>query len=704
MGNWLDGGRGRFRGPMVLAGLLLAQGILLAVWLKKDTRPPKWDSAVHLMTAHHYAEAAWKGNLRGLLLTPTFPGHPPYPPVAHFVMAAGMSTSRAIGASPEDGAVFLLQFFSLGVLAVGCFLVAGRFWGSGAGLAAAALALFAPPLQFLSHEALVDVALAAMVVFAYGCWAWSDKFSRLGWSLAFGLAAGIGCLVKWTFPTYLLPVVGAGIWGLLKSKNRRHILAALALSVLVTAPWYAANLFIVIPKLSRVAGLGVQEGDPSGRTLAGWLWYVRILWAQWGGPFVLGGMAGLAWGFFRRMKGTLVLALWFVFSYAIWSSVSNKDPRYLLPAAMVLPIALSSLPMGIPALAATVCAGMAISSLWAQPGGRWRDAPVAQAWPLSEMLEKANSMRGDRTGPSTLILVSNHAYLNGNNLTWTVTSRGWSDRLTVRTKTDRLGEFSDFVIVKTGSLGPPGSVARPTAAREEILLPGGWFQREFTESSRWTLPDGNEALLFVRNLNARPIPGGAPLAGWGGIDWKDVRFSAKPSVRFPGSQRAEIMAREMEFKSVVLGNVRLDLDGLRLAMTDGGPRLLDLQEVSIQSAVWDEESAASLLLKRAPGLKQGRVIFQEEGGVLVSGRMGPVSVLAELGLSLKKGVTEDQLEVRLRRMKVAWFSVPRFFLSRLGEKTLSLGATARRPYGIRLSGLRVVPAGETRSGTLEVGP
>ena len=74
-----------------VAGLMLVQGIVLALWLKKDSRPPQWDPAVHLMSADHYVEAAAEGNIRGLLFTPTFPGHPPYPPAAHFVMASGMS-------------------------------------------------------------------------------------------------------------------------------------------------------------------------------------------------------------------------------------------------------------------------------------------------------------------------------------------------------------------------------------------------------------------------------------------------------------------------------------------------------------------------------------------------------------------------------------------------------------------------------------
>lgn len=207
---------------------------------------------------------------------------------------------------------------------MGCYLLAGRFWGPGAGLAAAALATFAPPVQALAHQALVDLALAAMVVFAYGCWVRSERFSRLDWSLMFGLAAGIGCLVKWTRPLYLLPVVGAGVWGLVTGRHRKNIFLALVLSIIVTAPWYAANLFIVVPKLTRVAGLGAQEGDPSGRTLAGWLWYLRILLVQWGGPFLLAGVAGLGWGFFSPYKRCFGPCLWFVFKYGIWSSVSNK--------------------------------------------------------------------------------------------------------------------------------------------------------------------------------------------------------------------------------------------------------------------------------------------------------------------------------------------------------------------------------------------
>jgi hypothetical protein len=129
----------------------------------------------------------------------------------------------------------------------------------------------------------------------------------------------------------------------------------------------------------------------------------------------------------------------------------------------------------------------------------------------------------------------------------------------------------------------------------------------------------------------------------------------------------------MTYKSIVMRDVRLDLDGLRLAMDDDGqPRLLDLREVSIQSAVWNEEDATAMLINRAPGLKQGRVTFEEGGRILLTGRIGPLSLLAEVALSLKKAEKEDRLEARLLKIKVAGVSVPGGLLARFGTHTLTL--------------------------------
>ncbi|MBK8870060.1 MAG: glycosyltransferase family 39 protein [Elusimicrobia bacterium] len=692
--------------PLALGGMLFIQGIVLAVWLKKDTRPPQWDPAVHLMSAQHYSDEVARGNWGALLLTPTFPGHPPYPPVAHYVMAMGMGVARGVGVPVEDCAVFCLQMFSLGVLAVGCFLVAGQLWGRSAGLAAAALSVFAPPVQYLSHQALVDVALAAVVVLAYGCWFRSEGFSRFRWSLGFGVVAGVGCLVKWTFPSYMLPVVFSGVWGLLKGRSRANILFALLVSILLAVPWYVANLMIVVPKLTRVAGLGAQEGDPSGKTWAGWVWYVRVFWLQWGGPFMLASVAGLVWGFFRRSKGTLSLVFWLVSSYAVWSLVSNKDPRYLLPAAMVLPLSLSSLPWGIPLLAALVCAYLSVSSLWAgSRSGSFRDPPVSHHWPLAEMLENVLSYRAGEAGVSTLVLISNEGYLNGNNMTWTVKSRGWTDRVTVRTKTDRLGEFTDFVIVKTGSLGPAGSVTRQLSAREDVLSESGWFQKAYSRAAHWSLPDGSEGVLFVRNPVTVPLKGDVSLEGWMGTHWDGARFVMADSKRFSGSQQGEISASQLSFKSVALRNVVVGLDGLRLvADNDGRPRLLDLKETTIRSAEWTESDALAFLKKKVPPIKDAKVTFEKDGRIALSGHLGvlPISLVARLDLLI--GEKEDILLTHLMAVKVGGLSVPRFFLQRYGKRTISLCPTPRRPFGVRLAGLKTEPLRDGKEGRLVVAP
>lgn len=193
------------------------------------------------------------------------------------------------------------------------------------------------------------------------------------------------------------------------------------------------------------------------------------------------------------------------------------------------------------------------------------------------------------------------------------------------------------------------------------------------------------------------------LAGWGGLHWEEGHFSSAPSSRYPGAQRAELNAPQLTFQSIALRDVRLDFEGLRLAIDDENrPRLLDLKEVAIRSALWTDADATALLKKRVPALTEAAVTFQENGGVRLAGRLGPASLGVDLALAHRRGGKEDQLEIRVVQFIIGDVSVPKFFLSRYGVRAIPLGPTARRPYGIRLSGLRVVPRKDNEPGIMEV--
>jgi hypothetical protein len=686
-----------------LTGLILVQGILLGLWLRRDTPPPTWDPAVHLMSAWRYREAVREGHLSILLQTKTSPGHPPYPPVVHGAMAVGMSLAKPLGISPEHGAIFS-QLFFLALLAVGSYWLVSAFWGSGAGLAGAALVTFAPPIQAMAHQALVDLGLTAFVVLAYAAWVKSEGFSRFRWSLTLGVVVGLGFLTKWTFPTYILPIAGSAAVRLIKRNHARHIFLAMGVAVALSAPWYLFNLPILIPKLSRVAGLGAQEGDPSGTSWSGWFYYARLIWSTWSGPLILGGIAGLSLAIFRRAKSVVVLVPWFLSTYAVWSLVSNKDPRYVMPAVVVLPMAFAALPFRLPALGALVAGVWATVAIFVSPGHRWMDSPMSGVWPLEEMVQKAESLRGVEAAPvSVLTLVSNHAFLNGNNLTWTAQKWGVSSHVAVRTKLDPLGQLTDFVLVKTGDLGPPRSIARQQEARTEIFSEKGWFGRSFVEAGRWSLPDGSEAVLFQRRIGS-----GSALSSLSPdllqallphSVWTNFKTSIRQDSGDRGDVFADVSADELRWREFSLKNVHLSLEGAGLALDeDGTPRLIHLRRLVVRSAEWTEEGLRVFLAKKVPQVKEWRVAFLEGNGLRANGALGPVPIRIEMGFSLAadpKGtprVGVDLRQIYLGGISFPW-GKPRSFVHR----DMVLSPSGKMPFELRLAGL------QTHSGRLEIG-
>lgn len=695
--------------PLFLGGMILVQGILLGLWLRRDTRPPAWDQSVHLMSAWRYKEAAAHGNIGALLHTRTSPGHPPYPPAVHYLMGAGLSLAESLGWSVEDGAVFVSQLFFLGLLILGSYVLAAHFWGPPSGLAAAALASFAPPVQSMAHQPLADLGLVATVVFSYALWVRSDGFTRFRWSLGLGVALGVGCLTKWTFPTYILPIFGSAVYRFFRNKNARNILWAGGIAVLLVVPWYLINLPILLPKLIRVAGLGAQEGDPSGTTLAGWFWYGRSTWTFWGGPLVLGGLAGVAWGFFRRMKSAPILIAWFLISYGVWSLVSNKDPRYLAPAAVVLPIAWAALPFRLPHLGALLTALWATWAVFSSQPRPWMDRPVTESWPIEDIVHKAVSLQEERAGPSVLTLVANHEALNGPTLTWTVLKEGASPGLVVRTKLVRLGQLTEFVLVKTGSLGPAGTATDQEVAREEIFIPQGWFPRAFAEVDRWAFPDGSDAVLFQRRKGAPRSSSAVGLLGLlpdlvPNLALEGLRVSIEESRTFPGEFEVQVVADEFRLMNLFLRQVDLVLDGVQMASDDAGRlRLLGLRRVDVRSAFLTEEDASAFLSKKVPALRAGHIAFLEGNRIRVTGSYGPVPVRAEISFSL--GGSESQgteISVELVQLRLVGVPVPVWALGPLRHRDLSLLPTGRMPYEIGLEGLRSAPATERRGRALEI--
>jgi uncharacterized membrane protein len=665
------------RSALVLGALFLWQALLLGVWLHRDTRPLRWDDAVHASTAHDYKRALSSGNV-GALLSPTpRPGHPIYPPVVHFGMVVALFAADVTGVDPEDAATFLNALF-LALIALGAFFLAGLWWGREAGLAAAFIAGLVPAFVLQSRVIIVDVALAAFAVWTYALWALSGRFSDGRSSLWLAGAFALGCLTKWSFPFYVLPVLADGVLALRRgAEARRNALRAAGLAALLLLPWYGLNIFKALPRVMRSAGQGGGEGDPDVWSLASWLWYPRVaLWqVTWVGAAAA--LAGLVFLFRRRLAGRRPLLLWLLCGYVFWSLVSNKNDRYFLPVLPALALAAAALPKRAPwALAGAAVVFSGWLTLRAEP-------PRAETWPLEEIAREAAARRDKDAPLSVLTVLANHGHLNGNNMRWTVEKLDLDGKIRPRAKLSPFGQFTEFVVLKTGNLGPDYAIARQTAAREEALKPGGWFLKCFEEVRRWPLPDGSEAALYRRRdvvpAEAAVPPAEALPALLAGAEFEGLQVSEEH-----GALRAR--AASVSLKGLRLEDVAVEAEGFRAVRPDGGgARLLALRRARVVSAAVDEATLLEFLKVKAKNLKDAEVSILPDGRIEVSGRLGvPLSAALRLAYSESPA---PRLTARIESLRVAGAPLPLFLLGRKRVVSAPLAAHAGMPFDVALDGL-----------------
>jgi hypothetical protein len=677
----------------VHAGLLVAK-------LRRDEGPIQWDQSVHMRSAWSYHRALQEGRPSVLLHPPHAPGHPPYPPLTHVLMIPWVRVADTWGFPVEDAATLVNVFF-MGLLALGVFLLASDSWGEGAGAAAATMALCLPPVRLYAGDLLVDVPLTAWVSLSYAAWVRSRSFHLRIWCLLLGLFCAAGLMTKFTFPLYILPIPVHAAWVLLRRRKEvsaYHVLGVFLLAGLLAAPWYLANIVTLTAKVSRAAGLGAQEGDPTGG-FAAWLFYGGVLqhWVGWTGVLILVGTA--CWLAVSRPAMLGLLAAWFFSGYAAWSLVSNKDPRYLLPAAMALPVAAASLPFKLHhLLAGAMMVGTVVMDANALKTG------AHPAWPLQDILRRAVESRRDPEGPApVLTLLANHASMNGNNVLWTAEREGLEEDLIVRSRSSRLGEFSEFVVVKTGDLGPARTVAGHERLRAEALRAGGWFQRRFENLAAWPLPDGSQAFLFQRKAPvataAAPADAGAALSSLlPGISTETMTVRCGAS-SVAGLEDCSVASPVLSLKGLPVRDLRVRLEGFWVVPDDEkAPRILGLKTLRIEKLTLTEADVARYLTGRVKGLQKTVVRFEPGNLILIEGRWKglPLRVRA----SIQHDAVLESVRVELKAVRLAGIPLP----VPGGRREFSLKSQRGMPYAVVLSGVKTVPAAQGGEGALEVSP
>ncbi len=638
-------------------------------WAERPASPPHWDPAVHLDTAYDYKQALEEGRWASLLFAVPRPGHPAYPPAYHLSLIPAASS-----ADPQGAVVWTNLLYWL-LLCYSCAAIAWQIAGPWAGLAAL-LALGFSPAALTFRQAFADVSLAAWVAAAYAFFVGSRNYEDRRLSLATGLCAGLAMMSKWTALIYLLPCWVAGLHD---RRARRNLAAATAVAVVMAGPWYLLNAFNVVSRVMMSAGLGASEGDPTGWTLAAWGYYLRVFFDQYTAAGCLLLLAGCAWAAFRsraawRRRPEPALAAWLLISYAFWSSVSNKDDRYILPAAAALP-ALGAAAFPIPALALSAVLAARGLAVAAPP-----TLPAAPRWPIDEILNEAHGR-----GPATVCVLANHESLNTTSLRWLARHAGLGG-LSFGCSQSSIPEWADLVLVKTKSPGYYLS-ERSHAIIADSARPGSPFSAAFRERRRWDLPDGSQAVLFEQ----RPREAGPRRAvRLAAMDIRSARLSGV--VLEPAGGRDYVLSVStltMSKFPAPVRDIRLRLEGARLFADQGTVRVLGVSAVRVLSADLGLEEAAHALSLRT-GLPWQ---VTASGGVLAaSTRLGWVAARVELVLIQ----TEDSLLARIRRLSLAGIPIPGAGLLRY---RVSLAAKPpAQPYALRLGAVHL------DAGRIQIGP
>lgn len=517
-----------------------------------------WDSALHLANSLEHLKYLASGEFNaGQFLSLS----PYYPPMFYFLLIPVLWIHNTFEAALLIHLPFLL-------ILTGSVYYLGLRWSGSRRLASIAAFLTAamPRVQWLCHDLLQDLEVLSLTALLLALATASLHFSKRTLVVLLGACAGFAVLLKWTIIFYcgppLLVMAVLALRHTPAGSGRRRCLVSLLLAVataaVIAAPWYLQNINYLLGHFSAYTqDLGALEGDPGRWTLDGWTYYLRALlgWTLFL-PFFLLAAIGTGLAFRRWREARLVLAVWIIAPYLIFSMFSNKDFRHITPVipALALTSAWFVHQLKIRWLQRTLLAGIftaGAAQAWmvsfgvpslpralsfytldrpafqertlqrAGPSGfseqivSWPDGwflyqqdafgiwgpPRREQWPLREILHAA--VQGKPSGSMvSLGVIPDDTRFN----VWAFRYTALQEKLPVVVW--RTGELDadaqcfapyQFVLFKEGKQGPVWTTTGCSTLMEFVLSQPG----QFSPCGSWLLPDGSTARLF-ENRRADP--------------------------------------------------------------------------------------------------------------------------------------------------------------------------------------------------------
>lgn len=680
---------------VALAALLAWEALAMRAYLRVESRPPSWEQVVPLQIALDYRDALPAGGWSKLLSLAPKPGSPPYPPLFHFLL-------RYAYASPDPAqAALWVNWFYLALLCVALFGLAWHFQPNETAVLAVVIFVGSPVVQELLYSPLPDLACTALAVAAYWALLRSEGFQRWAGSVAFGALFAVGMLHEWSFFAYLLPAAYFGLKALSRpsAAGRLPLLCAALVALAGTLPWYGLHLPALLPGL-----------------LEAWSSFSWSAWLGLGLFTYLGQMAnGLGLLFFvfsivglcvpqfqRNWHRGWLLGAWFVSSYMVWTLFEDRQLRFLLPGLPALAVA------GLGAWPRVLVWGLAVVQFFTMVNftAGWilpitvplplynlsilPSRPSAREdWKIAEILAEAEKRLDPDRPVANLTLVANDERFNPANFEWTAQVLKLP-RLHVRGVDSRLCEFSQFVVLKDGRLGPEHAIKGLPEAVKVIKNPSGWFAQAYAEARRWPLPDGSTAVLYEQKRSVEPP-----------FKWRQLGYQYYAADAFEATdllielgdwdprrsayRSAKASALEIKWGGLRMTNLRADMEGLLLvplyapkSNTWGDLRFVRMDALRFQSLRLNGETLRVFLERRVRGLRISE--FELDGTAKLRGTFWGCSVAAEFSAEVKG--SPPALHLELKELRLGANPLPSFLLKPFRSYVHPFTPTPETPFTI----------------------
>jgi hypothetical protein len=289
--------------------------------------------------------------------------------------------------------------------------------------------------------------------------------------------------------------------------------AALVIAGGLALPWYGPRLLgLPMQVLNRSFKQAAEVGQPEALTPAGVLFYARVFLPQFGllaAPLCVWGL----WAVRKKPGARAYLWLSTLAPLVLYSLIQNKNLRYTLPilpaGALVAAVGAQSLGRGCKRWVIGAC--LAVGALQISMTAFATPRPPVFAlfltplpisfppspadWQEDRVLE--DLVRASEGRPATVAVVPNYNFFSVSSFRYEAMKRGLPLQMTRGLTGPPLGV--DFVILKTGSQGPSGTVRRAERLTR-AFAEDPHLAAVFPVIGEYPLPDQSRGILRARRI------------------------------------------------------------------------------------------------------------------------------------------------------------------------------------------------------------